>query len=447
MQVIETSASGLKRELKVIVPAGDLSSRFEVRLDSIKDQVQLKGFRPGKVPLAHIRKLYGRSIMAEVLQQAVDETSRQAITDRKERPALQPKIEFPEAAEEIEKVMSGSADLAYSMSFEVLPEIDIVDFASLKLERLTAKVEDGDVARALDEIAARNVAFVTEADRVASDGDRVTIDFIGSIDGAPFEGGTGSDVQVVLGQGSFIPGFEAGLAGAKAGDRREVPATFPDTYGVETLRGKSATFDVTVKSVDRSEKPALDDAFAATLGVDDLAKLKDLVTQRLQGEYDQVSRAKLKRHLLDALAEAHTFALPPSLVDGEFETVWGQVTADLKRREKTFEDEGKTEESARDEMRKIAERRVRLGLVIGEIGDKNKIDVTQDEVRRAMIEQARQFPGQEKMIFEYFQNTPGAVAELRAPIFEEKVIDLILAGARPTLREVTREELVKPIEE
>lgn len=447
MQVIETSTAGLKRELKVIVPAGDLSNRFEGRLDTLKDQVVLKGFRRGKVPVAHIKKLYGRSIMAEVLQAAIDESSKQALTDRNERPAMQPKIDLPETTEEIEKIMTGSADLAYNMTFEVLPEIKIVDFGSLALERLTATVEAGDIDRAIDGIAANNKTYIADGERAAGDGDRVTIQFVGKIDGEPFEGGSGEDVKVVLGQGNFIPGFEDGLKEAKAGETRVVTATFPETYSVDSLKGKTATFDVTVTEVARPEMPALDDAFAKSLGADDMGKLRELVTAQIQREFDQVSRSKLKRTLLDALASAHDFALPASLVDGEFEQIWTQVTEDLRQRTKTFEDEGKTEESAREEFRKVAERRVRLGLLIGEIGDRNKVEVTQDELRRVLVEQARRFPGQEKMVYDYYQKTPGAITELRAPIFEDKVIDIILAAAKPVDRVVSREELLKPIEE
>jgi trigger factor len=447
MQVIETSTSGLKRELKIVVPATELSSRFDKRLDTLKDQVVVKGFRRGKVPVGHIKKLYGPSIMAEVLQAAIDETSKQAITDRKERPAVQPKINLPETEDEIKQVLAGTADLSYNMTFEVLPDIKLVDFATLKLERLTAAVEDGDIQRTLDDLANRNLAYVADAERAAVDGDRVTITFVGRIDGEPFEGGTGDGVQVILGQGSFIPGFEDGLKGAKAGDKRDVPATFPDTYSVEHLKGKTAIFDVTVTEIGHPEKPALDDAFAKSLGADDVAKLRELVTAQLQREYDQVSRAKLKRAILDQLADTHDFALPGSLVDSEFEQVWGQLTEDMKRRSKSFEDEGKTEEGVRTEFRTLAERRVRLGLVVGEIGDKNKVDVKDEELRRVLIEQARRFPGQEKMVYEYYQNTPGAIAELRAPIFEDKVIDLIVAAAKPTDRQISREDLMKPIED
>ena len=447
MEVIETSNDGLKRQLKVVVGAGELGDRFTARLDEIKDRVQIKGFRPGKVPVAHLKKVYGRSLMAEVLQQAVEETSQKALADRNERPAMQPKIELPEQPDEIEKVIAGQADLAYSMSFEVLPKIAIADLAQLKLERLTAAVDDKDIDKAVETLTERNVKYVAEEGRAAGTGDQVSIDFIGKIDGEAFEGGTGQDVQVILGQGNFIPGFEEGIAGAKAGDQRTVTATFPEAYPVETLKGKTATFDVTVKEVAKSEKPTIDDTFASSLGAENVAKLRELVSAQIGREYEQAARSKLKRQLLDVLEKAHDFTLPPTLVDSEFAGIWQQVEQGLKQAGKTFADEGKSEEEMRTEYRAIAERRVRLGLVIGEIGEQNKIQVSQDELRRALVEQARRFPGQEKMVYEYYEKNPAALAELRAPIFEDKVVDFIVELARPAVKTVSSEELLKPEED
>ncbi len=446
MQVTETETDGLKRKLKIVVPAGEIGSRFSERLDQVKDQVQLKGFRRGKVPLGHLRKLYGRSLMAEVLQATVEETSRKALTDRDERPAMQPKIELPENADEVEKVLAGQSDLAFDMSFEVLPKFDLVEFSTLKLERLSADVDDEPVDKAIVTLAERNTTFEVEDGREAGDGDRLTIDFVGKIGGEGFEGGKGDGVQLVIGQGGFIPGFEDGVKSAKAGDQRLIKATFPAAYPVAELAGKEAEFDVTVKDVSKPVKPAIDDAFAATLGAADLAKLKEMVRGQIAREYEQVSRAKLKREMLDQLEKAHDFALPPSLVEGEFEGVWRQVTTELERSGKTFADEGKTEESARDEFRKLAARRVKLGLVIGEIGERHKIEVTEDELRRALIERARRYPGQERFVYEYFEKTPGAVNELRVPIFEDKVVDFVAELAKPAERKVSREDLLKPIQ-
>ena len=446
MQVTEANTDGLKRTLKVVVGSNELNDRFSARLDEVKDTVQLKGFRRGKVPVQHIKKVFGRSLMAEVVQQALEELSRKALDDRKERPAFQPKIDLTEDKTEIESVITGKSDLAYTMSFEVLPEINLVEFPQLNLERLSADVTDEAVDKALTELAERNTGYETEEGRVAGDGDQLTIDFVGRIGGAEFEGGKGEDVPLVLGGGGFIPGFEDGLKGAKASEERRVTATFPAEYAVKELAGKEAEFEVKVKAVGKPKKPDIDDTFAKGLGVDTLATLKDRIRAQIQREYDQVARVKLKRVLLDALDKAHDFALPPTLVDNEFETIWNQVNESLKRAGKTFADEGKTEEQAREEYRKIAERRVRLGLVIGEIGTKGKVEVTQEDLRNALFEQARRFPGQERMVYEYFQKTPGALTELRAPIFEDKVVDYILSEANPTERKVSREELLKPIE-
>lgn len=447
MEVSVTSSEGLKRTLRVVIGKGELSQRFTNRLGEVKDTIQLKGFRRGKVPTAHIKKVYGRSLMAEVMQSAVEETSRQALTDRKERPAFQPELKLPEDKNEVEQVMSGNADFSYSMSFEVLPEFTLSDLGKIEVERLVADVPDDAVAKALDELAKRNVKFEPEDGRAAADGDQVTIDFVGRIDGEEFEGGKAEAVPLVIGQGGFIPGFEDGIKGAKAGEDRVVKATFPAEYPVETLKGKEATFEVKVAAVAQPVTPALDDEFAKGLGVDSLDMLKDRLRAQIQREYDQVARAKMKRAMLDALDKAHTFELPPTLVENEFDGIWKQLTQGMEQAKKTFADEGKSEDDVRAEYRKIAERRVRLGLVLGEIGEKGKVEVTQDELRNALFEQARRFPGQERMVYEYFEKTPGAVSQLRAPIFEEKVVDYIAAQAKVTEKKVSHEELLKPIED
>ena len=447
MQVSVTNSDGLKRTLRVVIEQGELGKRFSTRLDEVKNTIQIKGFRRGKVPPAHIRKLYGRSLMAEVVQQAIDETSQKAITERDERPAFQPKIDLPEDTEEIERVMTGVADFAYSMSFEVLPAIELADLSTLQLERLVADVPDDVVDKTLTQLAERNTTFVPEEGRAAVKGDQLTIDFVGSIDGVEFEGGKAEDVPLVLGGGGFIPGFEDGLEGAKADEDKVVTATFPAEYQVATLAGKTASFQVKVKAVARPEAPAIDDELAKGFGTENLDALKERIRTQIQQEYTQVSRAKMKRVMLDLLDKAHSFELPPTLVDNEFEGIWNQLTQSMDQAKKTFADEGKNEDDVRAEYRKIAERRVRLGLVLGEIGQKGEVEVTQDELRNALVEQARRFPGQEKMVYEYFEKTPGAVSQLRAPIFEEKVVDYIAAQAKPVDRKVSSEELLKPIDE
>lgn len=448
MQVTETGRDGLKRTLKVVVAKSELDERFNGRLDEIKDRVQIKGFRKGKVPAPHLKKIYGKQLMAEVLEQAVQDTSIKAMKERNERPASQPKIEIDNAdAGEVERIINGEADLAYSMSFEVIPAIPLADVSAFKLERLSADVEESDIERALGELVERNTTFEPEDGRVAAEGDLMSLDFIGKIDGEPFEGGSGEGANLVIGKKQFIPGFEEALIGVKAGDERLVKATFPDDYPMTTLAGKAAEFDVKVKSVGRPLKPDLDDAFAIGLGAESLENLKELVKAQLQRELDAAARVKLKRELLDELDRAHTFELPPTLVDFEFSNVWRQVENNLKATNKTFADEGKTEEEARAEYRRIAERRVRLGLVVGEIGEKHKITVSQDELRRALIEQARRYPGQEKMVYEYYEKTPGALAELRAPIFEDKVIDHLFEAAKPAEKKVSKDDLIKQVEE
>jgi len=447
MQVSETSSTGLKRELKVVIGQGELNQRFSTRLDEFKDQVQLKGFRKGKVPMAHLKKLYGRSVMAEVLQQTVEETSRKALEERKERAAHQPSINLSEDKDEIERVLTGQGDLAFTMSYEALPEIALTDLSALKLERLVADVADEAIDKGLASLSERATRYEVEADRAAGDRDRLTIDFVGSVGGEPFEGGKGEDVQLVVGESRFIPGFVEGLVGAKAGEDRAVSVKFPDDYPEKSLAGKDAVFAVKIKEVAKPIKPEIDDEFAKTLGAESLAKLREMVAARIAGEYMTVSRLKLKRQVLDALDKAHAFALPETLVASEFEGIWKQVTQSLEQAGKTLADEGKTEEEARAQYRNIAERRVRLGLIIGEIGDKAKVQVGQDELRRALIEQARRFPGQERFVYEYYEKNPAALVELRAPIFEDKVIDHIVEQAKPADRKVSVEELLKPDED
>jgi len=317
----------------------------------------------------------------------------------------------------------------------------------LKLEKFVAEVDDEAVQKGIDDLVERSVSYAAEEGRAAQTGDRVTIDFVGKIDGEPFEGGTAEDAPIVLGQGNFIPGFEDGLTGVKAGDEKDIAASFPEDYPVDTLKGKAATFSIKVKEVAAPVRPAVDEEFAKSLGATDLNQLKEFLRERIGREYAGASRQKLKRDLLDQLEKVHSFELPPSLVEAEFNGIWKQLEESLQRAGKTFADEGKTEEQVREEYRKLAERRVRLGLVIGEIADKNDLKITQDEMRRALIEQARRFPGQEKAVYEYFEKTPGALAELRAPIFEDKVVDFVVDKAKPVERKVSRDELFKKLEE
>jgi trigger factor len=448
MEVTETLSDGLKREFQVQVPAADLEARVTERLGELKDRVQLRGFRPGKVPVTHLRKIYGKAVMAETIEAVIRELNAQIVSERGLKLAMEPKVTIPNEASAVEKVIGGQSDLAYTLALEILPKIELADFKGIKLERQVAEVAEAQVNDALEKIAEQNRPFAAKsAGAKVEKGDRAVIDFAGKIDGTPFEGGTGGDVGVNVGAGTFIPGFEDQLVGMTVGETRVVKVTFPDNYLNTQLAGKNAEFDVTVKSLEAPGQVTLDDAFAKSLGLESLDKLKEAVRGRLQQELAGLSRQKLKRQLLDKLDEMHKFALPPTLAEDEFKNVWATVENDLKAQGRTFADEGTTEEKAREEYRAIAERRVRLGLVLAEIGEKNKITVTEDEITRAIVERARQVPGREQEVWEYYRKTPAAVAAIRAPIFEEKVVDFLVELAAVTEKQVSREDLLKEEED
>jgi trigger factor len=430
----------------VVVPATDLEAKVNERLDDLKGRVQLRGFRPGKVPVAHLKRLYGKSAMAEVIEATVREANSKIVTDHGYRLAVEPKVVLPTEEGAVEGVIEGKTDLSYTVEMEIVPAITLADFKNIKLTRLTAEVSDEEIEKALQTIADQNRPFVAKTEGAAN-GDRVSINFEGSLEGTPFEGGTGEDVPLVMGAGQFIPGFEENLAGLKAGESKTFDVKFPDDYRATHLAGKNATFAVIVKAVEAPGQVTIDDEFAKTLGVESLAKLKDAVKDRIAREHTLASRQKLKRALLDQLDERHKFEPPPSPVEQEFANVWSQVENDLKQQNRTFEDEGTTEEKAREEYRGIAERRVRLGLVIAEIGEKNNIRVSDDQLRTAVMEQVRQFPGQERQIWEYYQKNPNALAALRAPLFEDKVVDFLVELAEVTDKPVSRDELFKEDEE
>ena len=447
MQVTETSSSGLKRELKVTIPLADLHSRFSAKLDEIKGQVSIKGFRPGKVPVAHLKRVYGRSVMAEVVQTTVTESTQKALDDRKERAAFTPDIKFTEDQGEIEKVLNGEMDLAYGMTYEVVPAIAVTDLASISIEKPVAEVAEADIDKSLANLVSSSISFKPAEGRVAGKGDRVTIDFVGSIDGVAFDGGKGEDAPVVIGAGGFIPGFEEGLTGAKAGDHKVVDATFPAEYGQANLAGKAANFKVTVKEVAEPETPEVNEEFAKKFGLESVAGLRNALKERMAREYADGARQHMKRALLDALDAKHAFELPPTLVDSEFNGIWDKLNADLKKAGKTFADEGKTEEGEKAEYRKLAERRVRLGLVLSEIGEKNSIKVTEDEMARALSQQASRFPGQEQHVYKFFRENPQQLLSIRAPIYEEKVVTHMLEQVNLTDKPMTVEELFKGLNE
>jgi trigger factor len=444
MQVTETTTEGLKREFRVVVPAADLEARLNERIVELKDRVRLNGFRPGKVPINHLKRVYGRAVMAEAIEAVVRETNAQIVSDRGFRLAMEPKVTLPEEQSEIEGVITGHSDLAYTVAVEVIPAIELSDFKNIVIERLVADVTDEQIEEAIKAIADQNKPFAAKGEGAkAEKGDRVVISFTGTIDGQPFEGGTGEDIAVLLGSDTFIPGFEEQLTGISAGEVRTVNASFPPNYSVETLAGKDAAFEVTAKGVEAPGSVTIDDAFAKSLGIESLDNLKTTVKERLEREHANVSRQKLKRMLLDKLDELHRFAPPPTLVEEEFDRVWNTVLADLKSQNRTFDDEGTTEEKAKLEYQSIADRRVRLGLVIAEIGEKNGIKVTEDELSRAVVERARQFAGREQEVWDYYRKNPSAVGALRAPIFEEKVVDFVVELAKVSDKKVSREELYK----
>ncbi|MGB6996723.1 MAG: trigger factor [Pseudolabrys sp.] len=444
MQVTETLSEGLKREYKVVVPASELDAKVNARLDELKDRVRINGFRPGKVPVTHLKRMYGRSAMAEVIEATVRDTNNQIVSEHGYKLAADPKVTLPTEEGAIDQLIAGKSDLNYTMALEIVPPITLGDFKSIKLTRLAADVTDAEVEQGIARIVDQNKPYMVrpEGEKAAKD-DRVTIAFAGTIDGKPFEGGSGDDAVVLIGSNTFIPGFEDQLIGIGAGETRTLKVTFPARYMKEDLAGKAAEFVVTAKSIEAPGKVTADDDFAKSLGLESLAKLRDAVKDSISREHAGMSRQKLKRALLDELDKLHKFEPPPTLVEEEFDRVWKSVLSELETERKTFADEGTTEEKAKVEYRAIAERRVRLGLVLAELGEKNNITVTEDELSRAVMERARQFAGQEQRVWDYYRQNPQAVAALRAPIFEEKVVDFLVELAGVTDSKVSRDELYK----
>jgi trigger factor len=440
MQVTETSAQGLKREFKVVMPLAELEERLSSELSTLKDKVKLNGFRPGKVPVAHLRRVYGRSVMAEVVQNAVNEANRKIVDENGLKLALEPQVQFPEDKESVEQVMEAKGDLAFTVALEVLPSFELADLSDVTVKKQVVDPSDGEVDEAVARMAQENRPFGPK-EGAAATGDRVVVDFTGTIDGEAFEGGSAEGITVEIGSGSFIPGFEEQLVGVTAGQTLKVNVTFPPNYGAAHLAGKPAEFDVTVKEVQAPGELTIDDEVAKGFGMESLEKLRDAVRGAIQRDYDAQARRKLKKELLDALDAKYTFELPPSLVEQEFAAVWSQVEADMKSNGKTFADENTTEEEARAEYRRIAERRVRLGLVLAQVGEKADIKVADDEVTKALVERVRQYPGQEKQVWEFYQKNPQALAEIRAPLFEEKVVDHVLAQVKVTEEPVSKEQL------
>lgn len=446
MQVEELVSEGLKREYRIVVTAGEVEDKMSAKLKELSQQVQMKGFRPGKVPPKLLRQMYGKNVMGEVLEETLNETSQKALEDNEVRPAVQPSIE-------IEKFDEGE-DLEYKMSLEILPQFETTDLSALEVEKLVAEVSDDTIDEAVNRLAQDQKAYVKiEEDREAVDGDAVVIDFLGKVDGEPFEGGAGEEHQLVLGSGQFIPGFEEQLVGKKAGDETDVNVTFPAEYGAAELAGKDAVFEVKVREIRAAEDPEINDEFAKQLGLEDLNMLRDTMKDRIAEEYGEIGRMRLKREVLDRLAEKHDFEVPPGMVQSEYEQIVREAVGaeeeahdhdhdhdhDHAHDEKAV-DEGVDEEK-KQEYRDIATRRVRLGLVLAEIGQQNKLEVGPDEINREIMKMARNFPGQERQVLEFYQNNPQAMQNLRAPIFEDKVIDFIAEMAKVTEKAVSPDEL------
>ncbi len=444
MEVTQTNAQGLKREFKVVLAAADLAGRVEGQLAEVQAKARIPGFRPGKVPVAHLKRLYGRSIMAEVVQEAVNEANRKIVEDNQLRLAMDPKIDFPGDAQDIEKAFESQADFAFTVALEVLPKIEVAGFEDIEIERLVADVEEGDVDQVLTRLAEQNRNYTPkDGEAAAEKGDKATLDFIGKIDGEPFEGGTGENVDLVLGSGSFIPGFEAQIEGMKTGESRTIAVTFPENYSAPALAGKAAAFDVTLKGVAAPAEVEIGDEFAKGFGLEDLAALKEKIRENIERDHHTASRGKWKRDLLDALDKKFAFDVPEGMVAQEFAAVWRTVEAEQKRSGRSFEDEDTTEDAARADYLKIAERRVRLGLLLAEIGQKADIKVSDEEVGQALTQRARAFPGQEKAVWDYYRKNPNALAEIRAPLYEEKVVDYVISLVKLTDKKVPKEELLQ----
>ncbi len=436
MQVTELQADGLQREYKVVIEASDIAQKMEHRLQEIGQQVRIPGFRPGKVPVQILRQRYGQSVMGEVVERAVNDSSNQAISERGLRPALRPKIEITS--------FDDGKDLEYTMALELLPDIDIMDFAGIDLERITLKVPDDDVQTALERLAgAQKETRALDKPRAAKSGDVLVIDFRGTVDGVEQQGMVGEDHHLELGSNRFVAGFEDQLIGAKVGEDRKVTVTFPENYVNDKLAGQEAVFEVKIKDILETVPRAVDDELATSLGEDNLDALKGKVRQQIEQDYAQFARARMKRFLLDRLSEGHDFPVPSGMLEAEFEAIWNQLQEDKEKGQIDPEDEGKDEQDLKDEYRAIAERRVRLGLLLSEVGRINGIEVSQDELNRALVQEAQRHAGHEKEVFEYHQNTPEAMANLRAPIFEDKVIDFITALAKVTERSMTPKQLLE----
>jgi trigger factor len=453
MQVTETLSEGLKRAYAVVVPAADIEDRRASRLSELARQVNLPGFRPGKVPMPIVRQRFGGAVAAEVAEQSINEATQQLLSERALRPAVMPKLEMVTT----EPTAAGPAkDLEFKVEMELLPEIPMPDFSTLTLTRHVAKVPDEEVDKAVIDIAERNRELVEFSPEELSDrgenqgaakGDVLTIDYLGKIDGVAFDGGTASDTDVDIGGSGFIPGFLEQIEGMRPGESKTIEVTFPEEYQAENLKGKLATFEITAKQLRKPVPAPVDDTLADKLGFDSLENLREVLTSMRQRRLDGLTRMRLKRDLLDVLAEQANFAPPEVLVDQEFEQIWKNLEASRTNGTMDEDDKSKTEDQLRADYRAIADRRVRLGLLLGEIGRVNTIVVTPEEVTAAIRAEAARFPGREAQMIEFYRNYPAATDALRGPIFEDKVVDYVVDSAQVTDVEISVEALEQDPEE
>ena len=437
MQVREARSEGLLRVFDVVVPAADLETRLAQKIQEVQPRVRINGFRPGKVPASHIRKMYGPSMMQDIINQAVQESTEASLKEANARAASQPQLDLKS---DINEVASGKSDLSFEISVELMPDFEPMDPKTISITRPVAEVGDAEVEEAGQELVKSQKTY-EDKDGAAEDGDAVVLDFVGKLDGEAFEGGSAEDATVVIGSNRFIPGFEEQLIGVKAGDERELTVTFPEEYPAENLKGREAKFETKVKQVRAPKDASLDDDFAKMIGFDDVAAVKGALRERIEADYSQASRAKAKRALFDQLDKGHTFDLPPRMVEAEFQQIWRQVEADKAQGRTDPTDEGKSEEELQAEYRSIAERRVRLGLVLAEIGRRNNVEISDQELTQAIAAQARRYPGQEQQVFEMYQKNPQLVAQVRAPLYEEKVVDYVLELVNVTNETVSKDVL------
>ncbi|PRX35410.1 trigger factor [Meinhardsimonia xiamenensis] len=438
MQVTETLKEGLKRGYQIKVTAEELEAKVVAKLEEARPQIEMKGFRKGKVPMALLRKQFGPRLMGEAMQEAVDSAMAKHFEETGDRPAFQPEVKLTN-----EDWKEGD-DIEVSMTYEALPEIPEVEFSRIEIERMVVKPSDEEVEDTLKRLAENAQEFEDKPEgEPAEKGDQVVIDFVGKVDGEAFEGGSAEDYPLVLGSESFIPGFEEQLIGAKAGDKVDVKVTFPEDYGAEHLAGKEAVFECTVKAVKRPVPAKIDDELAKRYGAENLEELKTRIRDQLAAEYANAARAVLKRRLLDKLDEMVDFELPPTLVETEAKQIAHQLWHE-EHPEVQGHDHPEVEPT--EEHEKLARRRVKLGLLLAELGRKNKIEVTDQEMTQAVLNQARQYPGQERAFFEFVQQNPQVQQQIRAPLFEDKVVDFILELAKVEEREVSKDELEKAVE-